>query len=170
MVLGLPTASVFLDGETLVMNAATAELIGYSPSEISTLDDWFEKLYGARADEIRSLYEDDRRRNFPATRCVKLTTGNGEVKFVEFAGSRSAVGEIWLLHDLTDWKRAEEALTESDSTNRAILETCIDGIVTIDEQGTKRWTPSVGPLGGISKVDSAVLVAASKGNSERGRA
>ena len=34
----------------------------------------------------------------------------------------------------------------------------------------KRWTPSVGPLGGISKVDSAVLVAASKGNSERGRA
>ena len=37
----------------------------------------------------------------------------------------------------------------------------------IDKQ---RWTPSVGPLGGISKVDSAVLVAASKGNSERGRA
>ena len=34
----------------------------------------------------------------------------------------------------------------------------------------ERWTPSVGPLGGISKVDSAVLVAASKGNSERGRA
>ncbi len=34
----------------------------------------------------------------------------------------------------------------------------------------QRWTPSVGPLGGISKVDSAVLVAASKGNSERGRA
>ena len=35
---------------------------------------------------------------------------------------------------------------------------------------SQRWTPSVGPLGGISKVDSAVLVAASKGNSERGRA
>ena len=34
----------------------------------------------------------------------------------------------------------------------------------------QRWTPSVGPLGGISKVDSAVVVAASKGNSERGRA
>ena len=34
----------------------------------------------------------------------------------------------------------------------------------------ERWTPSVGPLGGISKVDSAVLVAASKGNAERGRA
>ena len=34
----------------------------------------------------------------------------------------------------------------------------------------ERWTPSVGPLGGISKVDSAVVVAASKGNSERGRA
>ncbi len=38
------------------------------------------------------------------------------------------------------------------------------------EADGKRWTPSVGPLGGISKVDSAVVVAASKGNSERGRA
>ncbi len=37
-------------------------------------------------------------------------------------------------------------------------------------EGDQRWTPSVGPLGGISKVDSAVVVAASKGNSERGRA
>ena len=32
----------------------------------------------------------------------------------------------------------------------------------------KRWTPLSGPLGGISKVDSVVLVAASQGNSERG--
>ena len=40
----------------------------------------------------------------------------------------------------------------------------------IDVFESQRWTPSVGPLGGISKVDSAVLVAASKGNSERGRA
>ena len=40
----------------------------------------------------------------------------------------------------------------------------------IREAGGQRWTPSVGPLGGISKVDSAVVVAASKGNSERGRA
>ena len=36
--------------------------------------------------------------------------------------------------------------------------------------GRERWTPLTGPLGGISKVDSVVLVAASQGNSERGRA
>ena len=43
----------------------------------------------------------------------------------------------------------------------------VEATTVFDHQ---RWTPSVGPLGGISKVDSAVLVAASKGNSERGRA
>ena len=38
------------------------------------------------------------------------------------------------------------------------------------EQREERWTRSVGPVGGIFKVDSVVLVAASLGNTERGRA
>ena len=43
-------------------------------------------------------------------------------------------------------------------------------VILATDADVERWTPSVGPLGGISKVDSAVVVAASKGNSERGRA
>jgi PAS domain S-box-containing protein len=45
------------------------------------------------------------------------------------------VGLRWLLRDITVHKRAEQALRESEARARAVLETTVDGIITIDEQG-----------------------------------
>ena len=135
MILNLPVAGTFIDGDSVIVNPTAERLIGYPQAEVSTLNEWFDKLYGERAAEIRSSYEANKASNFPKTRTVNLTTGSGKTKFVEFAGYQSPGGEIWLLHDLSPWKATQEALQESESTTRAILETCIDSIVTIDERG-----------------------------------
>ena len=52
---------------------------------------------------------------------------------------RDAAGRIFgastIARDITDRKRSETALRDSEARHRAILETTVDGIITIDDRG-----------------------------------
>ncbi|WP_235951971.1 PAS domain-containing sensor histidine kinase [Crateriforma spongiae] len=110
MVEQLPAGAIAIEGEAVFFNRTTEEILGYSSDEIATLDDWFSLLYRERSDEVRQLYEADKVDGFPGRREIKVTCKSGEIKTVEFAGYVDRESEIWVLHDVTERKKAEEAV------------------------------------------------------------
>jgi len=108
MVENLPAGAVYLEGNSLLVNKATEKITGYSRSELATPDQWFKALFGSNYEAVRSLHEKDKEAKFPAPRTVAVTRKDGRIRFVEFAAYGFEQGEVWLLHDITELKRAEE--------------------------------------------------------------
>jgi protein-histidine pros-kinase len=58
-----------------------------------------------------------------------------EVSLTPLAEGGSVKGRLYLLRDVTDARRAEAALTESEARFRSLLETAPDAIVISDPEG-----------------------------------
>jgi len=115
MVKHLPDGAIFTDGKNLIVNSAVLRITGYSSTELSTLDSWFQNLHGPDESLFRRQYTQDKKGNFTTTRLLPIHRKDGMIRYVEVARYGWEEGEVWLLHDVTEHHGARIALLEHKS-------------------------------------------------------
>ena len=134
MMENLPAGAVFLEGDTIGMNKAAENIIGFKREEITTSDQWFSKLHGEKSSEFKTMYEDWKGQGFPDTPTVPVTNKRGEQIWVRFAVYQEERFTVWLLQDVTQQKNAEEALRKEKEIARMYLDMAGSMIIALDAQ------------------------------------
>ena len=147
LVEGLPLI-VYIDAPdaispSLYVSPQTTEILGYTPEDWASSPDFF----------VSILHPDDRERVVAQTAHM-LATGerlrseyrllrrDGRVAWVRDEGVlvRDTAGEPLCMQgyilDITERKEREAAIRRSDARTRAMLDAALDGVVTIDHEGS----------------------------------
>lgn len=169
MVEHLPAGAVYIDNGSLLLNRAAEAITGYTRNEITSIELWFERVFGAAAERVRAQYSADRAAQFAESRELLIVRKDGMPRVVEFAAYGDAYGEVWLLHDISERKRNETALmavneqlerglAELERTQREIsllselssfLHVCpteAEATECIGEYGPRLWPTGAGAL------------------------
>jgi len=110
MVETLPKPAAHVQDGEVWMNGPLQQVLGYSRDEIRTMEDWFEKLFGERAEEVRKIYAEERAAGFNRTRETKVRRKDGEERWFEFMAHRYGAGEVWLADDITERRNHEAGI------------------------------------------------------------
>ena len=98
----LPAGAVHVQDGVLKMNAAMEQVSGYSREEIPDLETWFEHLYGDKTGKLLARYRQQRADGFPPSVKGHIRRKDGELRQIEFRACEDAVGEIWIIDDVTE--------------------------------------------------------------------
>lgn len=124
----LPIGAVYREDERIFPNKAAEEITGYPRCETPTVDRWFKAIYGSQWKAAYDKYQEDRKGGFPEPRTIPLKSKGGQERLVEYTGIAYEQGEIWLMSDITERKKAEKALRESEEQYRRLFSDAVLGI------------------------------------------
>jgi PAS domain S-box-containing protein len=141
------------DGKFIYINPAFTNITGYALEDISSGRKWFHIascFLEYREEIINSQKRDVIEKCIEKTFCIICK--NGEMKDIEFRPTLLDDGRIVvILFDITERKRAEEALSHSEEQYRLIAENTKDLICTLDLQGNFHYvSPSFKEVLGYS--------------------
>ena len=109
----LPAGAVYVQDGVLSMNAEMEKVTGYSRHELSSLEAWFERLYGDPTGKLLARYKDQRANGFPPSVIGHIRRKDGEARQIEFRACNDSVGEIWIVDDITERANIERELIAS---------------------------------------------------------
>lgn len=136
MVEHLPVGAVYRENDHLSVNKAIEEMTGYSRLELTTIDEWFDKLYGAQAAENRRRFDLAHEAGFPhQSMPIELRQKDGDSRYVEYAAYRFNNHEVWIVHDVSKRHETEVALRDREERLRAVMDNAAEAIVVIDSEG-----------------------------------
>lgn len=114
----LPVCALLMEEEDIHCNRAAEQLTGYDRHEISCRSDFFARLFGAGAEQARTVFEADRQAGFAAARDYSVTGKDGRVRIVAFTCTGSG-RLLCTLQDVTEQKLRQRALSESEERYRS---------------------------------------------------
>jgi len=134
-----PLVTISPDGTITDVNAATANVTGYSRKELIGTD--FSN-YFTEPDTAKAGYETVFRNGSVTDYALEILHRNGRITPVLYNASvfRDRSGDIAgvfaAARDITERKKAEEAIRQAGAYNRSLIEASLDPLVTISPSGT----------------------------------
>lgn len=135
MVEHLPAAAAYVDYKLghIRFNNEIRTITGYTPSELSTLDNCFSKLFGKRAPDIRALYNANHHTRSDKPLKLRIRRKDSTESVIEFRVYRYDDHEVWLVTDISEREKHE---TEQRIWNQA-FQSVNESIVIVNVQQRK---------------------------------
>jgi len=127
------------DGTFTYINPQFKVLFGYDLNDIPDGQSWYRKAYpdpDYRQKVLNTWLEDSygERAGRSRTRIFSVTCKDGTTKEIRFNGMRLPTGEIIMsCEDITERRRAQEALRESELKYRSVVETSLVGFYIVQD-------------------------------------
>jgi PAS domain S-box-containing protein len=144
------------DGKLVFINTAISDILGYTKDELTSHPNPFEFIH---PDDRTMVLERHMKRlkgeEAPETYPYRIITRDGSMKWVEVIGVRfewqGKPATLNFFTDISERKRAEDALRESEEKYRDLVENISDVIYSIDTDGVMTYiSPAIESVLGYS--------------------
>lgn len=147
------------DGNVKEANKAAKELLGIKADESPHLN--FKKIiHPADKKKASGYYEDVRKKGFFKDFEGRIYTKSGQVRHIHLNSNAiyedgKFVGQRDVVRDVTEQKRVERRVKESEATLRQVINYSLDAVVTIDGGGLiTEWSKQSENMFGISRDEA----------------
>ena len=123
----LPAGAVLVQGESLYLNKKATEITGYTPEEISKIEDWFE-IQKREGNNIinEKEYQELLKGGYAEEFLFPLHRKDGQRRIISFGFYDFGEGVVWTLNDVTEKRRSEKIIRRNEEMIRQLYEVSAD--------------------------------------------